>query len=231
MPLAPRSPCSSCKSMEETTNAVYERIRDPTWLSGKGEGEGQWSSGLCDCFSDCRKCIISIIPVVNTFDVAHTYNVMDNKEGITGEVCAPLHRRWLACGGAPSPPAARRDAPPFGPHACPRESFLPRDQRLHRTVHRQPCCGIVLPVATICSGTCALLSCVQVRTLKLIGALTSHPKPYSLRCCPCVDAPRTPQIFVVRSKFHDPPYNIKPTFSFCPLAVEDFCCALFCGWW
>jgi hypothetical protein len=48
----------TCKNMMETsqgTSGVYERIRDPKWLSGKGEGEGEWSSGLCDCFSDCRK--------------------------------------------------------------------------------------------------------------------------------------------------------------------------------
>jgi hypothetical protein len=47
----------------EGKSGVYERIRDPKWLSGKGEGEGQWSSGLCDCFSDCRKvscCLVSI---------------------------------------------------------------------------------------------------------------------------------------------------------------------------
>ena len=32
------------------------------------------------------QCIISLIPIVNTFDVAHTYNVMDGKDGLTGEV-------------------------------------------------------------------------------------------------------------------------------------------------
>ena len=53
------------------TDIMYERIRDPAWLTGAG-GPGQWSSGLCDCFGDCRLCIIMMIPVVDTFNVAQT---------------------------------------------------------------------------------------------------------------------------------------------------------------
>ena len=56
---------------QSATDVLYERIKDPAWLTGAG-GPGQWSSGLCDCFSDCRLCLISIVPVLNTFNVAHT---------------------------------------------------------------------------------------------------------------------------------------------------------------
>jgi hypothetical protein len=56
------------------TDIMYERIKDPAWLSGKG-GPGEWSSGLCDCFSDCRLCIISIVPVLDTFNIAQTVSV------------------------------------------------------------------------------------------------------------------------------------------------------------
>jgi len=58
---------------------------DMVACTGKG-AEGEWSSGLCDCFKDCRKCIISMIPIVNIFDTAHTYNVMN------GQVHAQAHR-------------------------------------------------------------------------------------------------------------------------------------------
>jgi hypothetical protein len=55
----------------------------------------------------------SIVPIINTLDVAYTYNVMDGKDGLTGEIC----------------------------------------------------CGIVLPAASICTGTCALLACIQVLSM------------------------------------------------------------------
>lgn len=134
--LRPSRATNDMDGLKATGDEVYERIRDPKWLSGghsppsarrtrascadssaetcalagAGDGDGEWSSGLCDCMTDCRKCLISLIPIVNTFDVAYTFNVINSKDGLTGE----------------------------------------------------PCCGIVLPTASICSGTCALLSCIQV---------------------------------------------------------------------
>jgi len=102
--------------------------------------------GAVRCFSDCRLCLISVVPVLNTFNIAHTYNVSAGQEGLVSE----------------------------------------------------PICGIVLPAASVCTSTCAILSCIQ--------------------------------IFVVRSKFHEEPFNIPGTCSFCPLMVEDLCCAFCCGW-
>jgi len=48
--------------------------------------------------------------------------------------------------------------------------------------------------------------------------------------CVCARARGRAQIFVVRSKFHDSPYNIPGTCSFCPLMLEDAICAFLCGW-
>ena len=75
------------------------------------EGESTWSSGLCDCFSDCRfpvqilfftkiftggsllkgaslsrLCIVSVIPVVNVVSLGQTYTVADKKTGISEDI-------------------------------------------------------------------------------------------------------------------------------------------------
>ena len=70
--------------------------------------DGKWSSGLCDCFSDCRfslylccnrllvslifhfsrLCVISSIPILHVFSLGQTYTVADKKTGISEEpVC------------------------------------------------------------------------------------------------------------------------------------------------
>ncbi|EKX54659.1 hypothetical protein GUITHDRAFT_100134 [Guillardia theta CCMP2712] len=67
-------------------------------MTGPGE-EGQWSSGLCDCFSDCRLCIVTTIPVVNGLSQGQAYTVVDGHEGIIQEplcgIVVPLVGEFL----------------------------------------------------------------------------------------------------------------------------------------
>ena len=52
------------------------------------EQENEWSSGICDCFSDCRNCIVAFIPGVNFFSLGQSFVVMEGKESIDQEpVC------------------------------------------------------------------------------------------------------------------------------------------------
>ena len=126
------------------TDIMYERIKDPAWLSGKG-GPGEWSSGLCDCFSDCRLCIISIVPVLDTFNIAQTVSV----------------RVSCVCSCTPVPPSAAR----FCVSALPDARLATRQYNVSAAkegLADEPICGLVLPILSVCTGTCAILSCIQV---------------------------------------------------------------------
>ena len=70
-------------------SAPYERVKDdPAALDGE---EAQWSSGICDCFSDCRNCIVGCVPGLNFFSLAQSFVVMEGKESIQDEpICGIL---------------------------------------------------------------------------------------------------------------------------------------------
>mmetsp|Transcript_37045 Transcript_37045/g.75913 ORF Transcript_37045/g.75913 Transcript_37045/m.75913 type:complete len:155 (+) Transcript_37045:25-489(+) len=69
----------------------YQEVKDKP-------AAGAWSSGICDCFNDCRLCVVTTIPYVNALSLGQGYTVMDGHSGIVDEpVCGIVIPAVGAC--------------------------------------------------------------------------------------------------------------------------------------